>query len=436
MPTLPARRAPVSQENRDRSLGLPRHDPGRNLHGFAAITQLDDVFVLDTEPACQGRAQERGIVPGEFGQRLGQLLEPAVIGEAAVPIVGSGRKTISRLSGPSSAGAAGMAISLTLGETALGLLAVPAINPASRAVRQASSKSPGRFLAPPVVADDLQARSIGLAQEDGQQLVSRLALVERSDQRLLDRRRPVKRPQVAPRFEAMGLGDMPVAELGRLIVIEPEVDAQLDLVAAEHRGEIEVRRGIVGRVSAEDDQGVDGAGVHVSDQLAERADLVGRPRVHPSDEFDRLADVAESVVDQVGERVNLGRLRLAGNNQALAAMGSQVACQRGDPAGVAGEPVREFAARPAARLSALSARGDGLCKQGDIPRRNGQPVIGRGAGEGRRAARRRTGGSSSCRARRRRPRAAPANARASLSRPGPRARKSASSDTITSARSR
>ena len=75
---------PVAQKNRHRSLGLARHDPGRKLHGFAAITQLDDVFVLDTEPLCQGRAEERGIVPGQLGQGLGQFLEPAVIGPAAV----------------------------------------------------------------------------------------------------------------------------------------------------------------------------------------------------------------------------------------------------------------------------------------------------------------------------------------------------------------
>ena len=77
--------APVAQKDRDRSVGLARHDPGRKLHGSAAITQLDDVFVLDTEPAAPGRADERGVVPGELGQGLGQFLQPAVVGPAAVP---------------------------------------------------------------------------------------------------------------------------------------------------------------------------------------------------------------------------------------------------------------------------------------------------------------------------------------------------------------
>ncbi len=71
----------------------------------------------------------------------------------------------------------------------------------------------------------------------------------------------------------------------------------------------------------------------------ERADLVGRPRIDAAEELDRLADVAQGVVDQVRQGVDFGRLGLAGHDQALAAMRRQVARQRGDPAGVRGEPV-------------------------------------------------------------------------------------------------
>ena len=53
------------------------------------------------------------------------------------------------------------------------------------------------------------------------------------------------------------------------------------------------------------------------------------PCIDTSNELDRLADIAEGMVDQMSERVNLGRLRLAGDDQALAAMGGQVAGDRG-----------------------------------------------------------------------------------------------------------
>ena len=141
------------------------------------------------------------------------------------------------------------------------MLAVPAINPASRADRHAELKVALEPPAPPVLANDFQTRQIGLTQQHGQQLVSRLSLVERGDQGLLDRHRSVKRLEVAPRFEAMGFGNMPLAELGRLIVIQAEVDAKLDLVALQQPCEPEVRRGIVDRVSSQNDQRVDQSGV-------------------------------------------------------------------------------------------------------------------------------------------------------------------------------
>ena len=119
-------------------------------------------------------------------------------------------------------------------------------------------------------------------------------------------------------------------------------------------------RRIVGRVAPENDERLDQPGVHVANQLAERADLVGGPGIHPGNELDRLADVAESLVDQMSQRVNLGRLRFAGDDQTLAAMGRQVACQRVDPAGVAGEPVREFVLVGRTGVPDSQLAGDGL----------------------------------------------------------------------------
>ena len=82
---------------------------------------------------------------------------------------------------------------------------------------------------------------------------------KRRDQRLLDRHRPVERADVAPGLKEVGLRDVPVAKLGGLILVEPEMDAQLDLLAAQRAGEVEVRWGIVSRVRPEDHQCVDQA---------------------------------------------------------------------------------------------------------------------------------------------------------------------------------
>ena len=53
--------------------------------------------------------------------------------------------------------------------------------------------------------------------------------------------------------------------------------------------------------------------------------------------LDRLADVAQRVIDQVSEGVNLGRLRFTRDDQALASVRRQIARQRLDPAGMCGQ---------------------------------------------------------------------------------------------------
>ena len=54
------------------------------LQRAALVGQLQHVAGLHAEAVRGGGAQDRGVVPGELGDRLGQFLQPAVIGEAAV----------------------------------------------------------------------------------------------------------------------------------------------------------------------------------------------------------------------------------------------------------------------------------------------------------------------------------------------------------------
>jgi hypothetical protein len=75
-------------------------------------------------------------------------------------------------------------------------------------------------------ANDVVARLLALGAEQGvDQLVSRLPLVERLDQRLEDRHRAVIGAGVSPGLERMRSGDVPMAEVERLVRVERPVDA-------------------------------------------------------------------------------------------------------------------------------------------------------------------------------------------------------------------
>ena len=54
------------------------------LQRAALVGQLQHVARLHAQAVRGRRAEDRGVVPGELGDRLGQFLQPAVVGEAAV----------------------------------------------------------------------------------------------------------------------------------------------------------------------------------------------------------------------------------------------------------------------------------------------------------------------------------------------------------------
>src|SRR5262249_57622136 len=94
----------------------------------------------------------------------------------------------------------------------------------------------------------------GASPAGGHDLVRGLAVVERSDEGLEDRDRPVHGAGVAPGLERMRLGPLPVAALGGLVLVEAEADAQRDLaerVLVHRRGEPEVGGGGGDRMSSE-----------------------------------------------------------------------------------------------------------------------------------------------------------------------------------------
>ena len=68
----------------DRFIGMAGHHPNRSLHFAPAIVEFHQIFVLQAQPLGCPRTHERGIVPGEGGQRPRQFLKPPVVGEPAI----------------------------------------------------------------------------------------------------------------------------------------------------------------------------------------------------------------------------------------------------------------------------------------------------------------------------------------------------------------
>ena len=82
----PARAAAsIAQGHRHRRLGLAGNDPHRRQDDGIAISKLDLILVGEPEPLRELRTHQRGVVPGQFGQGLGQLLQPAVVRKAPIP---------------------------------------------------------------------------------------------------------------------------------------------------------------------------------------------------------------------------------------------------------------------------------------------------------------------------------------------------------------
>ncbi len=180
---------------------------------------------------------------------------------------------------------------------------------------------PGRFevVAPellplPERPHDLHARDVRLAQDAREQFVGRHAFIQGRDQRLLEAERAVERPRVAPHLQLMGGGQMPSAEPGRLVAFHRQVDGPLHRL--QRRAERHVRRAGIGGIAAEDHQEIDRAALHLADQRPERLDPVIAIAADRLDVPDRLADVAERLVQGEGDGVDGGRLVVPGDHEA------------------------------------------------------------------------------------------------------------------------
>ncbi len=120
----------------------------------------------------------------------------------------------------------------------------------------------------------------------------------------------------------MRFGNGPAALQGRFVGIQAQVSLPADFF--ERAGEIQVGRGAINRVAAQDDQRFHFARVHVGDQFAQRLRLVDRVAFDRVGVADGLADIAERRVHGVRQRVNGWRLIIARDHQAVAFVSLQV----------------------------------------------------------------------------------------------------------------
>jgi len=109
-------------------------------------------------------------------------------------------------------------------------------------------------------------------------------------------------------------GHVPLAELSRLVLIEPVVHAERDLAALQYVREVQVSGSIVDRISAEDDQQIDFAGLHVGDEFFQRFGLIDRIGVDRIG-VDGRADIAPCFIHEMGQGMHSWRLVIARNDQ-------------------------------------------------------------------------------------------------------------------------
>ncbi len=244
----------VAEKHGHGLIGLAGHDENRHAPGRTAVLQLDDVAVIECLLLSELRTDPGRGVPGQFRQRLGGLLEPAVVGEPAVPHRwigpehkfepgagrrrGQGRRRRSRRRRSRSRHRRNRARSsrrrcrrgckrlerrrLASGrrlrpahETVVHGLLPERVGVSERFAIGVSDGPSCRAAerARPVVLDDVERLARRLTRECCEDLVRRMRVVERRDERLHQRDRAVVRARISPCFERVRVRDVPMREL-------------------------------------------------------------------------------------------------------------------------------------------------------------------------------------------------------------------------------
>ena len=122
-----------------------------------------------------------------------------------------------------------------------------------------------------------------------------------------------------------------MAMLGRLVRIKAQMNAERNL-CQPLGAQFQIRRGVIDRIAANNNEHPHPTAVNVSDQFPELVDLqFVRIRRKRLDVRDSLANISQSGVHRVSERVDHRRLIIARNDKGSAFERHQVFRQLGDP---------------------------------------------------------------------------------------------------------
>src|SRR5262245_50996345 len=124
-------------------------------------------------------------------------------------------------------------------------------------------------------------------------------MIERLDERLHYRYRPIEGTDIAPSLQIMSLRQVPVALARRFILVEAQVHAKSNFLHSLN--ESQIRGGCECRIAPQNDEHLDVPVRHVVHQLGKRLDLMHgfcgiRSRVDYCP-----ADIAEAIIDRMRE---------------------------------------------------------------------------------------------------------------------------------------
>jgi len=223
---------------------------------------------------------------------------------------------------------------------------------------------------PPVAIDDLPIVHLVLAHQHRHEFVGGTPAVERRDEGLAHRHRAIQRPAIAPALQRMGHGDMPAAMAGGLVGMGTQIGREGHRLQQPVHGEIG-RRG-VGHVAVQDQQGIHLARLDGRRKVGQRR----AAKRHWLGILHGLAGIAQGMVDGVGQGMHRGGLMVARQHQRRTPVCLQILHQGVQPGFI------QPPGQPGGLHLEPQATGQMTRHRLDSRRRQGQPVVGAGAGDG------------------------------------------------------
>ena len=183
----------------------------------------------------------------------------------------------------------------------------------------------------PCLPDDVQGRFTALTGQYSEQVMRRFSVEQRLYQGLDYRNRAIVGATIAPGFQKVSLGNMPVAGAGGLVSHKAELSSEFDV--GKRPGEIEVGGGVVDRVSPDDQKKIYLPGLHVRNEGTQRFSLIDRLDFHRVGVVNGLADVAQCLVDGMGQGMHRRGLLWSGNDDSGPRVFLQIPDQGRNPVG-------------------------------------------------------------------------------------------------------